>query len=355
MNEEQKYLISVVVCTHNGARTLEACCVSLENQTLSKSSYEVIVVNDASTDTTADILSKHNVKVITNNSNKGLSASRNIGIQNTQADLVAFTDDDCVVGNDWLEKIVKGFDDSHIKGLGGSISMYNHEDTLLANYIKLSNPLQPLEMSLAKSSNILYRLYLYLLGTLSYTSPPNNKRQVFSLVGANMSFRMSTLQELNYFDPLFTFGGDEEDLCKRFYKAKTEGVLMFDPDIQVKHNYNLDTKAFFKRYTGYGTGNARLFYKYKDHNLTLYPFPILVLLLLLITVINNWFLLLLVIAPLLFYSKWIIKAIIGKSVLYLKLAYIQLATEFAINVGLLKGLLQYRNLYKSLSDNTNQI
>ncbi len=346
MNEEQKYSVSVVVCTHNGARTLDACCVSLENQTLNKGSYEVIIVNDASTDSTAEILSKHNVKIITNNSNKGLSVSRNIGIQNAQAQIIAFTDDDCVVSSDWLEKIVKGFEDIHVKGLGGNILMGNKENTLLAKYIELNNPLQPLEMSLAKSNNILYRFYLYLLGTLGYTTSSNGKRQVFSLVGANMSFRRSVLEKLNYFDPLFTFGGDEEDLCKRFYMKQSEGILMFDPDIEVKHNYNLETKAFFKRYIGYGSGNARLFYKHKNHNLTLYPFPILILLLLLITLINNWFIFILVIAPLLFYFKWIIKAIIGKSTIYLKFAYIQLATEFAINLGLLKGLLMYKNLYK---------
>lgn len=94
-------LVSVVVAVHNVDRYLSQCLDALANQTLED--IEIIVVNDASTDDSADIIDQYssryrNIKVITCARNKGLATVRNIGLRATSGDYVAFAD-----GDDWVD------------------------------------------------------------------------------------------------------------------------------------------------------------------------------------------------------------------------------------------------------------
>ena len=68
--------ISVVVCSYNGARTIRDCCEGLQH--LDYPDYEVIVVDDGSTDNTAGIAREYGYRVISTE-NRGLSAARNTG------------------------------------------------------------------------------------------------------------------------------------------------------------------------------------------------------------------------------------------------------------------------------------
>jgi len=98
--------ISVVVCTFNRLELLKKCLQSLLDQTFAD--FEIIVVNDASSDGTAQFLAEltnPKIKVITHEKNLGLSPSRNDGIAKASFNLLAFTDDDCVAGKNWLAQI----------------------------------------------------------------------------------------------------------------------------------------------------------------------------------------------------------------------------------------------------------
>ena len=99
--------LSVVVPTHNQAQLLEACLRSLKQQTVGVDAYEIVVVDDASTDKTPDVIARAagpvKIASIRFPSNRGRSAARNAGIATASAPLIVFVDSDVVVETDFLQ------------------------------------------------------------------------------------------------------------------------------------------------------------------------------------------------------------------------------------------------------------
>src|SRR4029079_12716421 len=108
--------ISVVVCSYNGEATLWRCLDALAQ--LDYPDYEVIVVDDGSTDRTAEIAAEFDVRLIRTD-NEGLSAARNTGIEAATGEIVAFTDDDAWPDRDWLRYLAHGFACGDHVGIGG--------------------------------------------------------------------------------------------------------------------------------------------------------------------------------------------------------------------------------------------
>lgn len=98
-------LVSVIITSYNYARYLERAIRSALNQSLPASAYEVIVVDDCSTDETHNILDNYaeEVKVLKQEKNAGLSASRNIGIKKAKGQFVVFLDADDYIQSDLLK------------------------------------------------------------------------------------------------------------------------------------------------------------------------------------------------------------------------------------------------------------
>jgi glycosyltransferase involved in cell wall biosynthesis len=101
--------VSVVMATHNRAERLRAMLASLRAQTLPRDRYEIIVVDDASSDegATRAVLEEHDdLRVLHRERSGGPGAARNDGWRDARAPLVAFTDDDCTVEPQWLEALL---------------------------------------------------------------------------------------------------------------------------------------------------------------------------------------------------------------------------------------------------------
>ena len=93
--------VSVVLATYNRKELLKECLESLFNQTYPKDRYEIIVVNDGSTDGTEEVLKEYAKKApcifkCFSQENKGVAAAMNLGIKNAEGDIVCFTADDCI-------------------------------------------------------------------------------------------------------------------------------------------------------------------------------------------------------------------------------------------------------------------
>ena len=114
-------LISVVIPAHNVAETLDPCLKALESQTLTGGRYEVIVVDDGSTDATAEIARRHESVVLLCQPHKGAAAARNLGARQARGAIILFTDADCVPSPDWIEAMSAPFADDQVTGVGGVI------------------------------------------------------------------------------------------------------------------------------------------------------------------------------------------------------------------------------------------
>jgi GT2 family glycosyltransferase len=101
---------SVVVCTYNRLEYLKKCVQAL--LLLEGTDFEIVIVNDGSNDGTKEYLADiHSplITVIHNEKNLGLSTARNKGIQASQGEYIAFTDDDCLPESNWLKNLLLGF------------------------------------------------------------------------------------------------------------------------------------------------------------------------------------------------------------------------------------------------------
>ena len=186
MPEQTEWAISVVVPVYNGGETISATIDHLLHQSLPP--IEIIVVDDGSTDHTANILKRFDgrIKVLSKN-NGGPASARNEGVRMASGSLIAFTDSDCFPDQDWLQNLVKGFHSLDIVGVGGTV--LTAVTGLIAEYIDLHGWMNP-----------------------SYSSDGS----VRSLVTANACFRRDALLQANLFDERFRKpGGEDTELSAR--------------------------------------------------------------------------------------------------------------------------------------------
>lgn len=112
---------SVIVPCLNASRTVADAVASAFAQ--SEPPAEVVVVDDASTDGSADAARQAGARVITNGKRRNAGGARNAGIEATRGDLLAFLDADAVAPKDWLERARSAFvNDPSIVGVGGRIA-----------------------------------------------------------------------------------------------------------------------------------------------------------------------------------------------------------------------------------------
>jgi glycosyltransferase involved in cell wall biosynthesis len=228
-------LISVIVCSYNGSRTIRDCCQGLER--LQYPNYEVIVVDDGSTDQTADIAAGYGFKVI-RTSNLGLSNARNTGLLAARGEIVAYIDDDAYPDPHWLTYLVSTFHNRASKnfaGVGGP-NIAPPEDGLVAECVAHS-PGGPIHVLLTN-------------------------RKAEHIPGCNMAFRTAALRAIGGFDPQFRVAGDDVDICWRLQQHGWE--LGFSPSAVVWHHRRNSVRAYWKQQQGYGKAEAMLERKWPE-------------------------------------------------------------------------------------------
>jgi hypothetical protein len=165
--------VSVVVASYNGGRTLPACLQSLAH--LDYPNYEVILVDDGSTDDTAQIAARFPQVRTIHQPNLGLSGARNTGIAAATGEIVAFTDSDCRADEDWLYYLVGDLLKTDAAAIGGH-NFPPPEDEWIAGAVAVS-PGTPAHVML-------------------------NDREAEHIPGCNMAFWKWALDEIEGFDPI---------------------------------------------------------------------------------------------------------------------------------------------------------
>jgi len=125
MVEQAKPLfVSIVIPAYNAARTIRMCLDSILRQDYSRDRYEVIVVDNNSTDGTPEIVQQYPVKLAYERQLQGPHAATNAGVKEAKGEILVFTDSDCIAKQGWLRAMVKPFEDENIVGVGGRIEAY---------------------------------------------------------------------------------------------------------------------------------------------------------------------------------------------------------------------------------------
>jgi glycosyltransferase involved in cell wall biosynthesis len=126
--------VSLVIPTFNGASRIGGCLEALLSQT-GECGVEILVVNDGSTDRTAEIVSRYaGVRLITQ-ANAGPAAARNLGAVEARGELLLFTDDDCVPMPGWLDAMLAPFADPAVVGAKGIYR--TRQKSLAARFVQL--------------------------------------------------------------------------------------------------------------------------------------------------------------------------------------------------------------------------
>jgi cellulose synthase/poly-beta-1,6-N-acetylglucosamine synthase-like glycosyltransferase len=223
---------SVIVCTFNGSRTLSKCLESLLR--LDYPNYEVIVVNDGSTDTTAKIASNYGFRVITTE-NRGLSSARNTGLKAATGEIVAYIDDDAHADPHWLRYLASTFMNTQHVGVGGP-NIAPPDDGLIAECVAHS-PGNPVHILLSDS-------------------------EAEHIPGCNMAFRQAALAAIGGFDPQFRIAGDDVDVCWRLQQKGW--TLGYSPGAMVWHYRRNSVRAYWKQQHNYGKAESFLEKKWPE-------------------------------------------------------------------------------------------
>ena len=125
---------SVIVPAHNAAQTIEQCIEALLEQSAAWEHYEVIVVDDGSTDGTATLAQSYGVRVLTQ-PHRGPAAARNLGASQASGDILLFTDADCAPTRTWIEEMTGAFADPEVAGVKGTYLTRQQE--LVARFVQI--------------------------------------------------------------------------------------------------------------------------------------------------------------------------------------------------------------------------
>ncbi len=218
--------ISVVVCTYNGASTIRDTLEALRD--LDYPAFEVIVVNDGSTDETARIVSTYPYRNISEE-NQGLSRARNTGIAAATGEIVAFIDDDAYPDPHWLRFLALSFMEGNYAAVGGP-NLAPSNDGWRADAIA-NAPGGPNAVLISD-------------------------RIAEHIPGCNMAFRKSALEAVGGFDARFRTAGDDVDIC---WRLRDRGeVIGYSAAAVVWHHRRRYLRTYWKQQVGYGKAEALL-------------------------------------------------------------------------------------------------
>ena len=217
---------SVVVCSYNGSLTIRECLEGIRK--LNYPFYEVIVINDGSTDTTPQIAADFDVNLI-NTPNQGLSVARNLGASVSKGEIISYIDDDAVPDPDWLLYLASSFYETSYAAVGGPNIAPNNV-SFIANCV---------DHSPGSPSHVLI-----------------TDTEAEHIPGCNFSIRRKALNELGGFDAQFRAAGDDVDLCWRIVEAGWK--IGFNPGAMVFHHRRRTIRSYWKQQFGYGKAEALL-------------------------------------------------------------------------------------------------
>ena len=117
-------MISIIIPAYNSENTIEKCLNAIFNTDYPRKKYEVIVIDDKSTDNTINIVQRYPCKLIKQKKNQGPAKARNVGAQLSKGDILFFIDSDIILKKNSLTEVKESFKDKNKKCLTGMYKKY---------------------------------------------------------------------------------------------------------------------------------------------------------------------------------------------------------------------------------------
>ncbi len=222
---------AVVIPAYNAQRTLPSCLRALASQTMPPEA--IIVVDDGSTDQTAEVAGAFSGVRCVRQANAGPAAARNRGFRESQPEIVLFTDADCVPAEDWVERAVSGFAKEGVGAVAGSYSIMNPESRLARGI----------------HQEIMFRHRRLM--------PPFPR----SFGSYNVAIRGSVFESVGGFDTSYpSASGEDNDLSYRIRQAGHK--IYFEPASKVGHYHPERLRRYLAEQYRHGYWRAKM---YRDH------------------------------------------------------------------------------------------
>jgi len=210
-----KSLVSIIIVNWNAKEYLKECINSLLAQTYQN--YEIILVDNASTDNSIELVEKEfsTVKIIKNTKNIGFAEGNNVGIKNSKGDIIALFNPDAVADKEWLSILVSKLQSSEkIGAVAGKIFYLGNEygkNAVFCTWPKL-NPYTAMPVNF-------------------HNNEPTSK--VDYLSGAAMIVKKEVIETVGLLDPGFFMYFEETDWCARMIRAGYD--LVYVPEAKAWH------------------------------------------------------------------------------------------------------------------------
>lgn len=235
--------ISIVIPNYNRKDSLKQCLESLFKQDYPRTNFEIIVVDDGSSDRTEEMLKElskehPNLRYLLQ-LHKGPAAARNLGIKDARARIIGFTDSDCILKSNWVRKMLEAHQltDGAI-AIGGKTLINPH--------------------------NIKAQVSQFLSDGAVKTTV-NGKSEIIFFPTCNVTIKKNYLNGEG-FNELFPLpAGEDLEFFWRIYKKGNR--FIYKQDIEIFHNCHSSFKSFLKQAYMYGRGNYLVQYIHKDHPL----------------------------------------------------------------------------------------
>lgn len=222
---------SVIVCTRNGRDRIGTCLRSLQD--LHGPEYEMVVVDDGSTDGTSGFVRQQFPEVrLVEMAAAGLSAARNAGAEAAKGTVLAFTDDDCEADVDWLDGLARCFSEGWEAAGGPNLP---------------PPPANATEAVVASAPGAASHVML-------------DDREAEHVPGCNLAVTRDAFFEIGGFDPDFRTAGDDVDFCWRLRDAGKR--IGFAPTAFVWHHRRPSIRGYLRQQIGYGRAEALLMRKH---------------------------------------------------------------------------------------------
>ena len=201
-------LVSVVIIVRNMQDTIGTCLKSIIKQNIPESKYEIIVIDNNSTDKTREVAKQYPVKLLIEDKVGNFGGARNRGVEVSNGEIIAFIDADCVAERDFLERILTLHSSlPHVAGFGGAT---------VNPYLK-----SKVARTIAYAQN----------GDWCANAP---KRIVSYLPGCNSSYKKKILVQIG----MFPEGTASEDILLGEKMRSSRQIMFFDPALKVRHKFD---------------------------------------------------------------------------------------------------------------------